>query len=868
MSLKSQLLGLFLAFYFITAITTIPMNLYYFNKKEEISKSVQRLNNFKGDLLQTLLIQADFLNYETRNTRFFKTNRSAYLDSLHEKQNSLNEKINRLIQICEENKLNVTEHLDHIKTELNDNNYIFNKMVSSIYRRGFKDWGIEGQMRDQVHLLENFAELDQRAVLSLRRHEKDYMLRNDSSYVRKLNTLADELQASVSNNMGIKASTREAILDILLNYQRLFNQLVALDAEIGIRSKTGLSHQLLTTSSNIENLLGHVQADIEIKKDKLIGEIEIAYILTSILLIIVSIFISYIISRKITQPMQALSQSIKLLVKQNFRQKQAISLKTKQKEIKVLATEFNRMLEQLRIHEEQSDSAQKELLSSEKKFRELTEWLPQGVFEVDMGGNLTYANQAMKKQFGLNDDDLKAHIKVDSLFKELNEEKPEGTENGKQNEVIALTKDGKSFHALLYMNNTLDSQGQRGLFIDISERRAYLEELKKEKAKAEKSDKLKSAFLANMSHEIRTPMNAIIGFAEILKDPSLTTEERAEFIGHINTNGETLLNLIEDIIDIAKIESGHIRIEPATTNLREMFHELELSMNEVRKIHASDQVKLINDQTNDTNTDYILTDPLRLRQVLINLLTNALKFTDSGSVRFGYQIKHDCQRILFYVRDTGIGIPEDKLQIIFERFRKVYSYETKHYRGTGLGLYISKTIINHMEGEIWVNSTVGEGSTFTFEIPYIPQLKKITIPKPHIKPYNNSIENARILIAEDQEFNFLLLKTILEKSKAKVYQVKNGVEVLDYFFDKKKADVVLMDLHMPKMDGYEAIQQLKKFHPEIPIIVQTANAMAGEKEKCLQLGADEYIAKPVNQQELISKIARLINVNANLATFG
>lgn len=850
---------MFLAFYFITAITTIPMNIYYFNKKEEISKSVQQLNNFKGDLLQTLLIQSDFLNYETRNTRFFKTNRSLYLDSLNEKQNSLNEKITELIRTCEQNKFKVSGKLEHIKTELNENNYIFNQMVSSIYRRGFKDWGVEGQMRDQVHLLENFADLDQRAVLSLRRHEKDYMLRNDSSYVHQLNSLVEKLLLTVKNDAKIEPSTRVAIRNMLVNYQRLFNKLVRLDQEIGIRSKTGYSRQLLATSSSIEQMLNQVQADIEIEKNQLIGEIELAYVLSSILLIIISIFISYVISKKITQPIQELSQSLKTLVKRHFKQQSPIVLNTRQKEITSLASEFNRMIEQLRIHEEQSETARHDLLVSEKKFRELTEWLPQGVFEVNSTGYLSYINQAMKQQFGLTDDDIQTGYKMEWLYQELNE-----SETGKQNEVLALTKEATTFHALLYVSNPQNSLGQRGLFIDISERRAYLEELKKEKLKAENSDKLKSAFLANMSHEIRTPMNAIIGFSEILKDPGLTADERAEFIGHINTNGETLLNLIEDIIDIAKIESGHIRIEPATTNLNEMFHELELSMNEVRKIHANDQVQLINDQANANQQDFIWTDPLRLRQVLINLLTNALKFTETGTVRFGYQIKHDRQRLLFYVRDTGIGIPEDKLQVIFERFRKVYSFETKHYRGTGLGLYISKTIINHMEGEIWVNSSVGEGSTFYFEIPYLPQENKLSTTESHIKPYNYSIENARILIAEDQEFNFLLLKTILEKAKAKVFQVKNGYEALDFFFDKKMVDLILMDLHMPEMDGYEAIKQLKKLHPEIPIIVQTANAMTGDKEKCLQLGADDYIAKPVNQQELILKIARLVNVNAQL----
>ncbi|WP_372775786.1 ATP-binding protein [Mangrovibacterium sp.] len=721
MSLKSQLLGLFLGFCLITTVTFIPMNIYYFKKKEEITSTVHGISAFRADLQHTLLLQSDFLNYDTRSTHFFQTNKSAYLDSLNVHQKRLHDEINILTVACKENKLTAFGVFQQINDELYANNVIFDKMVTAIYRRGFKDWGTEGQMRDQVHLLENFTELDQRDVLSLRRHEKDYIIRNDSAYVDKLNTLASTMRLNVVKNGSIKPSTQEAILRILSNYIRLFNKMVALDNEIGLRSKTGLNLQLLERNQNIEQLLSQIQLEIATKKEHLIREIEVAYIVSSIFLLLISITLGWLISLKFTRPINALTSAIKQLVKDDFSHKIRLKIKTNQREIIILKNEFNRMIEELHLHEEQRRKAQIELSISEKKYRDLTDWLPQGVFEVSSENQLTYANHALKDQFGLNDQDLNSGIRLAEIIAKQDTVHGDNQPASKHH-ILASRKNGSTFHALLYMNpiNDKKNSGQRGLIIDISERQTYLEELKKEKAKAEESDKLKSAFLANMLHEIRTPMNAIIGFSEILKDPNLSREERDEFISHINTNGESLLNLIEDIIDIAKIESGHVRIERATTNLHEMFHELELSMNEVRKIHASDQVQLINDVKTNRKNECILTDPLRLRQILINLLTNALKFTDKGTVRFGYQVKHEQKTILFYVEDTGIGIPEDKTEIIFERFRKIHSNDTKHYRGTGLGLYISKTIINHLDGTIWVDSTIGEGSTFYFEIPYDP----------------------------------------------------------------------------------------------------------------------------------------------------
>ena len=263
----------------------------------------------------------------------------------------------------------------------------------------------------------------------------------------------------------------------------------------------------------------------------------------------------------------------------------------------------------------------------------------------------------------------------------------------------------------------------------------------------------------------------------------------------------------------------------------------------------------------DDESNILYTDGQRLRQILVNLIGNALKFTDRGNVEFGYINNHDENKIEFFVRDSGIGIPEDKRDIIFERFRQVQEGSTRKYGGTGIGLYISKNIIGLLGGDIWFESKVGEGTTFHFTIPYkekrFQDSGSFLFSTDEVE-YNWLGKN--ILIAEDVEVNYRYLSTILADTKANIFWAKNGKEVVSKTLDSTNIDIVLMDIQMPLMDGYEATVEIRKQKPSLPIIAQTAYALPHDNIKCFEVGCNDYISKPINANLLKQKIDTLLNV--------
>ncbi len=393
-----------------------------------------------------------------------------------------------------------------------------------------------------------------------------------------------------------------------------------------------------------------------------------------------------------------------------------------------------------------------------------------------------------------------------------------------------------------------------GTIQDVTNRKFVEKELIKAKEKAEESDRLKSAFLSNMSHEIRTPMNAIIGFSDLLADPSLKEDEKNQYINLIQSNSNKLMNLIDDIIDIAKIEANQIQIRESDIHLNRMLQELHKTFEAEAKI-SSLEFKLI--MPEDPQNPIIKTDAFRLQQILTNLLTNAFKFTDKGSIEFGYTLNAQNQ-LEFYVKDTGIGISKESQQFIFERFRQVQNSNTRLYGGTGLGLAISKHILSMMGGEIWVESEKKEGSKFTFTLPFneteIPQIKES---RKSITDFN--WEKKSLLIVEDEIDSFTLLERFLQKTKIKIHYAQNGREAVEMVDKLKKIDLIMMDIQMPEMNGLEATRIIKSTKKEIPIIAQTAFALPGEKQKCKEAGCDAYITKPINKVKLINLMNGLLN---------
>jgi signal transduction histidine kinase len=391
------------------------------------------------------------------------------------------------------------------------------------------------------------------------------------------------------------------------------------------------------------------------------------------------------------------------------------------------------------------------------------------------------------------------------------------------------------------------------------ERDKAKENLLQAKEKAEEADKLKSAFLANMSHEIRTPMNAIVGFAGLLTEPGISDKERLEFVQHINNSSNNLLSLVDDIIDISKIEAGQIQIKEKVCKINNLLSDLYITYNKLRSKQPNRDIDLVLKTPDEDIT--ILTDEFRLRQVFQNLLNNAFKFTEKGYIEFGYKVLPN-DLLLFYVKDTGIGITSDQEKLIFERFNKAENEHSKKiYRGAGLGLTICKSIITMLSGNIWVESNYQQGSTFFFTLPHkpveIPDKKEpdaSAVKAPPDIDWNNKI----ILIAEDEKSNYLFLETILHKTKAKIVWATNGKEAVDLALNNN-ISVVLMDIKMPVMDGYEATKKIKQAKNELPVISQTAFVMEGEVEKSLNAGCDDYIHKPINPDLLLMKLFRFLN---------
>ena len=391
--------------------------------------------------------------------------------------------------------------------------------------------------------------------------------------------------------------------------------------------------------------------------------------------------------------------------------------------------------------------------------------------------------------------------------------------------------------------------------VSVALHRSQLEfELVQAKDKAEESDKLKTSFLANMSHEIRTPMNGILGFAEMLNDDLLSEGNRKKYVEIINNNGKMLMNLIDDIIDFAKIEAGQTKILNQEFSLNTLLSQIYSTFLAITVRQNKDNIKLKIKKSLANEDCYIQADPNRLRQILTNLIGNAFKFTKEGYIEFGYNLPKE-GFIEFYVKDTGIGISSNKLDVIFERFVQADYSRSRKYSGSGLGLAISKGFVELLNGKMWVESVENEGSTFYFTIPYIPASKRLSeeVDKKKLRSDYNW-EKKVFLIAEDDTFSYKLLEGFLKKTHAKVLHAEDGIQAIEICKSNTAIDLILMDVQMPEMNGIEATKAIKEIRKNVPVIAQTANAIAEEKQKCMEAGCDDFVTKPINITELFAKI--------------
>ncbi|MCF8373335.1 MAG: response regulator [Bacteroidales bacterium] len=375
------------------------------------------------------------------------------------------------------------------------------------------------------------------------------------------------------------------------------------------------------------------------------------------------------------------------------------------------------------------------------------------------------------------------------------------------------------------------------------------------KNKAEESDLLKSAFLANMSHEIRTPMNAILGFADLLGGYPELDEDQKEYVTRIKDGGNLLIKLINDIIDLSKIEAGQLDIDIHTFSANKLLEDLRISFEEVKKTMGKKDLHIV---MAPSEQDYFIqSDSFRLRQILSNFISNALKYTHKGVINMGVK-KTGKNTIRFYVKDTGIGIAADKIKSVFERFNKIDQDNKLVSSGTGLGLAISKSLAEYLEGTIYVESEPGKGSEFSIELPFIQSLSPGQFQTEEEQLLLSDFKNKTILIVEDDEASYFYLASALKKTGASIIWAMDGDHAIEICKKNLDLDIVLMDIRLPKLSGYVATHTIKNMRPNLPIVAQTAYAMSGEKQKCFDAGCDDYLAKPIKPNELLNLLAKYI----------
>jgi PAS domain S-box-containing protein len=507
--------------------------------------------------------------------------------------------------------------------------------------------------------------------------------------------------------------------------------------------------------------------------------------------------------------------------------------------------------------------AEEALRESEEKYRSIFENVQDVYYETSIDGTILEISPSIeilsKGQYHMEDITGKSMY---NFYSDASERasliailKVQGTVS--DFEITLKNKDGSSVPCSISSKICFDSQGQPekiiGSMHDITDRRNAIEALKIAKVKAEASDKLKTSFLNNISHEVRTPLNGILGFAEIMSQPYLSEDDRKESLAMLFESSDRLLNTITNYMDISLITSGAIALYKKDFSPEQVLREIFSKNKMLCSMKNLDLSLNIPEQAEKIS---VCSDPDILRKIVSQLLNNAIKFTEKGSIDYGYSIHtHELE---FFVKDTGTGIGKESLKKVFEHFIKEDHGPLKITEGSGLGLSISKGLVEILGGKIRVESEIGKGSAFFFTVPIEKEVENQII-SPDAGKRKNTLKANSILIAEDDEINFFYLKTLLaQNTKSDVIRALNGKDAIEKFLQNPDIGLILMDIKMPVMDGLEATRHIKAINPNIPVIAITAYAMAGDEARIEDAGCDYYLTKPINKKLLFEKMAEYI----------
>ncbi len=575
----------------------------------------------------------------------------------------------------------------------------------------------------------------------------------------------------------------------------------------------------------------------------------------SVLLIFICIFALFL-SRKTKATIDSFVQFFKKASHENVLIDES---KINFSEFKIIGRSINQVITEIKESKLQSQE-------KEARYEKLFEESPEAIAFLDKDGVIQRINSTFTKLFDFKNSEC-VHKKLDELIvpEELRTEASIYSSNfkdgySKQIEAIRLTKNKKKVFVSIIGTPILVNENLIGYYViyrNISEQKTFEQQLYESKIKAEESDRLKTSFLTNLSHEIRTPLNAIIGFSTLLNTKEVSREDQKEYLRLLGNSGKLLLEIIDNIIDISKIESANLSVNKTNSNINTMLDELLIDFKEHKDNSKLNAIDLTLHKAIHDKELYILTDIKRLRQIFTNLLDNALKFTSKGKVEFGYKLNEN--EILCFVKDTGIGIKDDEVEFIFDRFRQADESTTRKYGGTGVGLALTKSLVELLGGKIWVESLTGQGAKFYFTIPYEVSKKKENTTLKNNQFKKKNWHDKTILVAEDVEANYKLLHSYLANTRATIKWAKNGLEALQIVENNPRIDLILMDINMPVMNGHEALQEIQSKGYTVPVIAQTAYATEDQHDEILNLGYSDYILKPITLGLLIQKISKFLS---------
>jgi len=503
--------------------------------------------------------------------------------------------------------------------------------------------------------------------------------------------------------------------------------------------------------------------------------------------------------------------------------------------------------------------ANEAILQSEKNFRRSISESSMGIRIVSVDGKTIYANKAFLDIYKINSVEeltsipaINRHTPESYAQHQKRKEKRKNGHDVFDYEISIVCKNAEIRHVKVSRKEVLWNgiKHYQVINIDITEQKKLTIDLIAAKEHAEQSDRLKSAFLANMSHEIRTPMNGILGFAALLKEPNLTGTEQQEYIEIIEKSGVRMLNIINDIVDISKIESGLMEVSIKESNINEQIDYIHTFF---KPEIEGKGIQFLFKNPLPFSKAIIKTDREKLFAIFTNLVKNAIKYSEKGSIELGY-VKRD-ETLEFYVKDTGIGIPKDRQVAIFERFIQADIGDRRAYQGAGLGLSIAKAYVEMLGGKIWVESEEGIGSTFYFTVPYIESEENKVVGKVVlVQNEKNQIKDLKILIAEDDQTSEKFISITVKEFSKEVIKARTGNEAIEICRTNPDLDLILMDIQMPVLNGHEATRQIRQFNKVVVIIAQTAFGLSGDREKAIEAGCNDYIAKPIKKEELLSLI--------------